>query len=109
MDLKEVLRSLNDPMTPARIESLQTLLPEMQAQVQISQNRLQQVVNQPRTRRKSSRQNVHVETQREAVQEIQAYLTTLEITITRVQRALAQHQRLQESRRFSQNIDLDGW
>ncbi len=109
MDLKEVLRSLNDPMTPARLEKLQELLPQLQVQMATTRRRLQQVIEHPRTRRKSSRNHARVETQREAVQEIQAYLTTLEITISRVQRAIVTYQRLMESQRFSQNLDIDGW
>ena len=107
--LDEVLRSLSEPLSAARLEALRELLPQLEAQLEISQARLQHVAQSPSTRRQSSRRQDRLETQREALQEIQSYLTTLDLTIARVRNQIALGIKLQQSQQFTENIQPDRW
>jgi flagellar biosynthesis chaperone FliJ len=105
--LEEILRTLNEPLTLPRLEALRALLPQLEEQLDISQERLQLVSRTPEIRRKASRRPGHQESQREALQEIQSYLTTLELTITRVRNQINLGNKLQESRQFAEHIQFD--
>ncbi len=108
LDLPAIVRSLNQPLTPERLADLADLLPDLEGQLQRSRERVRQVVQQPGARRKQARGDERSETQREAVQEIQAYITTLELTIARVQRTIINYRRMQESRRFASDFPQRG-
>jgi hypothetical protein len=89
LKLDEILRSLNEPLTPARIDQLRDLLPLLEEQRTISQTRLDLVRQTPSARRITSRHSDRPESQRNAVQEISAYLTSVELTIVRVRNLIA--------------------
>jgi flagellar biosynthesis chaperone FliJ len=108
LDLPEIIRSLSDPLTPARLAELEALLPELEAQLQTSRQRIHQVMQQPGTRRKRVRGDQRIETQREALREIQAYITTLELTIAHVQRTVSMYRRVLESHRFASDLTIRG-
>ena len=107
--LDEILRSLNEPLTPARIDELRDLLPQLEEQQRISQERLERVRLMPGARRKSSRHLDRPESQREAMQEVSSYLTSVELTITRVRNQIAQGMKLRESRQFADHIQEEIW
>jgi division protein CdvB (Snf7/Vps24/ESCRT-III family) len=104
MDLHEIVRSLNKPLTTRHIEELEALLPELQTQRDITQRRLSQVQQRPSTRRGHSRANDRFETQREAMQEISAYLATLDLTIARIQRVVQCARQEAISQQFTQDL-----
>jgi hypothetical protein len=104
VDLHEIVRSLNTPLTPTHIAELEAVLPALQAQRAITQERLSQVQQRPSTRRGHSRANDRFETQREAMQEISAYLATLEMTIARIQHVVQRAQQEAISQQFTHNV-----
>ncbi len=107
--LDEILRSLNEPLTPARLEALRDLLPQLEEQRSISQARLERVRQAPSTRRTSSRHQDRPESQRDALQEISSYLMSVELTIARVRNLIDLGTKLQESRQFAEHIHQDVW
>lgn len=104
IDLHAVVRSLNEPLTPHHVEELEALLPQLFDQRTITQQRLNQVQQRPSTRRGHSRANDRFETQREAMQEISAYLATLELTITRIQRVVQRARQEAISQQCTQDL-----
>jgi hypothetical protein len=105
--LDEILRSLNEPLTPARLDQLRDLLPQLEEQQQISLARLETVRQTPAARRHVARQGARAESQRDALQEINSYLMSLELTISRVRNLITLGTKLQESRQFTQHIHHD--
>jgi len=105
--LDEILRSLNEPLSLARMEQLRELLPRLEEQQRISQERLRLVSQSPNERRKASRHNERTESQRDAVQEIGAYLMSVELTISRVRNLIALGMKLQESRNFAEYVQKE--
>jgi|GEM_PF-5908198 len=85
-DLKRILLILGEPLTTYTRASLNNALPELYQALKNAQARLQTVKLQPATIRKTSRLSTKTEFKREAIGEIEGYITCLEITIERIKR-----------------------
>ncbi|MBA3826255.1 MAG: hypothetical protein H0X24_20440 [Ktedonobacterales bacterium] len=104
LKLDEILRSLSEPLSPERLVQLRDLLPRLEEQRRISQERLDRVTQVPSARRKTSRYVERPESQRDAVREIGAYLMSVELTISRVRDLISLGAKLHESRTFTAHI-----